>query len=141
MKNIYNRINESDYRLTPQRAVVLEVMTGNQGKHLSAEDVFNEAKAKYPNIGIATVYRTLEKLAGLNILYKTVFEGGRYRYELAASDEHQHHHIICLACGAISEVEDDLLHILEKRLEDKGFRVVDHELKFYGYCPRCSKEN
>jgi Fur family ferric uptake transcriptional regulator len=56
-------------------------MIVNQGKHLSAEDVFNEAKAKYPNIGIATVYRTLEKLAGLNILYKTVFEGGRYRYE------------------------------------------------------------
>lgn len=138
MKSIYRKIDQSDYRLTPQRAAVLEVMIDNQGKHLSAEDVFKEARYKSPNIGIATVYRTLEKLASINVLYKTMFESGRYRYELAVGDEHQHHHLICLVCGAITEIEDDLLHILEERLEQRGFKVVDHELKFYGYCPLCN---
>lgn len=121
MKTVYQKINQNDYRLTPQRAVVLQVMIDNQGKHLSAEDVLREARKKSPNIGIATVYRTLEKLASINVLYKTVFEGGRYRYELSIGDEHQHHHLICLNCGSITEMEDDLLHILEERLEKAVF--------------------
>lgn len=140
MKTVYQKIDQSEYRLTPQRSVVLQVMIENQGHHLSAEDVLQEARKKSPNIGIATVYRTLEKLASMDVLYKTMFEGGRYRYELSIGDEHQHHHIICLSCGSITEVEDDLLHILENKLEKKGFRVVDHELKFYGYCPKCNKK-
>jgi len=140
MKTVYQKINQNYYRLTPQRAVVLQVMIDNQGKHLSAEDVLREARKKSPNIGIATVYRTLEKLASINVLYKTVFEGGRYRYELSIGDEHQHHHLICLNCGSITEMEDDLLHILEERLEKSGFHVVDHELKFYGYCPECNRK-
>lgn len=138
LNTIYQKIHQSDYRLTPQRAAVLEVMVENQGRHLSAEDVYREARRKSPNLGIATVYRTLEKLAGMNVLYKTMFEGGRYRYELSLGEEHQHHHMICVVCGAIAEVEEDLLHILEKRLEQQGFQVIDHELKFYGYCPDCA---
>lgn len=137
MKDIYEKIDQNEYRLTPQRSVVLQVMLENQGQHLNAEDVLSIARDKSPNIGIATVYRTLEKLSAIGVLYKTMFEGGSYRYELSIGDEHQHHHLICLSCGSITEVADDLLHILEKRLEENGFQVVDHELKFYGYCPKC----
>ena len=137
VKDIYQKIDQSEYRLTPQRSVVLQVMLENQGQHLNAEDVLAKARNKSPNIGIATVYRTLEKLNGIHVLCKTMFEGGSYRYELSVGGEHQPHHLICLSCGLITEVEDNLLHILENRLEKNGFQVVDHELKFYGYCPKC----
>lgn len=136
-KKIANKLKENNYKLTEQREAVLEVMLDNRGKHLSAEEVLMEAKQKMPNIGIATVYRTLEKLASMDILYKTMFEGGKFRYELSDADTHQHHHIVCLKCGNIYEFEEDLLNELERRLEDRGFAVVDHELKFYGYCPGC----
>lgn len=136
-KKINAKLKENNYKLTDQREAVLEVMLDNKGKHLSAEEVLQEAKQKMPNIGIATVYRTLEKLASMDILYKTMFEGGKFRYELSDNDTHQHHHIVCLKCGQIYEFEEDLLNELERRLESRGFQVIDHELKFYGYCPKC----
>ncbi len=91
----------------------------NKGKHLSAEDVLFKAKKKMPNIGIATVYRTLERLASLDILYKTMFDEGKFRYELCEDENHQHHHIVCMKCGKISEVEEDFLSDLESHLEKR----------------------
>lgn len=140
-ENINKKLKDNDYRLTDQRTAILEVMLCNQGKHLSAEEVLIKARKKQPNIGIATVYRNLEKLATIDILYKTIFNDDRYRYEINDSkDDHQHHHIICLACGRITELEDDLLCSLEGQLESQGFEVVDHELKFFVYCPDCREE-
>lgn len=140
-KSIREKLKNSVYRLTEQRIAVLNVMVNNKGQHLSAEEVLSKARDKMPNIGIATVYRTLEKLAELDILYKTMFAEGKYRYELADEKGHQHHHVICLSCGKILEVEEDLLNKLEEHLEKKGYEIINHELKIYGYCPECNKKS
>lgn len=136
-KSITERLNENNYKLTDQRMAVLGVMLENKGHHLTAEEVLTEARLKSPNIGIATIYRTLEKLAGISILHKTIFEPGKYRYELSDNHTHQHHHFICLKCGKITEVEEDLLFNLEQHIEQRGYKIVNHELKLYGYCPQC----
>jgi Fur family ferric uptake transcriptional regulator len=140
MDSIHAKLHEHNYRLTGQRKAVLNVMVENQGRHLSAEEVLWEARKIFPNIGIATVYRTLEKLASLELLHKTMFEGNRYRYELAEKNRHRHHHVVCLACGQISEVSGDLLHELESKLDEQGYKIIDHELKFFGYCPFCNPD-
>ncbi|MDD2585433.1 MAG: Fur family transcriptional regulator [Syntrophomonadaceae bacterium] len=139
-KIITTKLKDNNYKLTEQRAAVLDVMLANQGQHLSAEEVLYLAKKELPNIGIATVYRTLERFAAINILYKTMFAGDKYRYEFCNDRNHQHHHIICLDCGKITEVEDVLLNNLEHYLENQGYQVVDHDLKFYAYCPECKKK-
>lgn len=139
-RSISRRIEENNYRLTGQRKAVLNVMMKNQGRHLSAEEVLWEARKSVPNIGIATVYRTLEKFASIDVVYKSIFEGGKYRYELVDQDKHHHHHMICLKCGNITEVSDDLLNELEANLEKEGYKIIDHELKFYGYCPKCNRD-
>ena len=140
MDAINAKLYGNSYRLTGQRKAILNVMLENKGRHLSAEEVFWEARKIFPNIGIATVYRTLEKLASLEVLYKSMFEGNKYRYELAEDEKHHHHHVLCLACGQISEVSGDLLNELESKLDEQGYKIIDHELKFYGYCPICNKE-
>ncbi|MGI5912458.1 MAG: Fur family transcriptional regulator [Syntrophomonadaceae bacterium] len=138
MDRIRDKLRDSNYRITGQRSAILKVMVENREKHLSAEEVLNEARKMVPNIGIATVYRTLEKLANIEILYKTKFDGSCYRYELSDEGIHQHHHIICLGCGRIVEMEDNFLNSLEKQLENHGYQVIDHELKIYAYCPTCN---
>jgi Fur family ferric uptake transcriptional regulator len=140
-KKINIKLKQNDYKMTEQRETVLEVMLKNRGKHLSAEEVLAKARKISPGIGIATVYRTLEKLTELEVLYKTVFEGGKYRYELyddaGSKQQHHHHHIICVECGKITEVQEDLLSGLEQKIEMQGFKIIDHDLKFFGYCPNC----
>lgn len=136
---IQAKLNQGEYKLTRQRKVILEVMQDTPGEHLTAEEVLYAARKKSPNIGIATVYRTLERLASLDILYKTMFDEGKYRYELADNTQHQHHHIRCLHCGKIFELDEGLLDSVEKQVEEQGFSVVNHRLTIYAFCPECLK--
>jgi Fur family ferric uptake transcriptional regulator len=68
------------------------------------------------------------------------FGDGRKRYEFGDNDfrGHHHHHLICLKCGIILEVAEDLLEDLEARVNrDFGFDVQNHQLKIFGYCRDC----
>lgn len=126
-------------RLTPHRELILEIFLENEGLHLSAEEVFSKAKKKDSSIGFATVYRNLDLLNKLGILYKLNLGDGKRRYELnTAEDKHQHHHLICLGCDKIIEVKWDLLHSLEGKVEkEHDFEILERQVKFYGYCSQC----
>ncbi len=141
LQDILAKLQERDYKLTPQRQHVVQVLLNHTDKHLSAEEVYGLVKAKNPDIGLATVYRTLELLSELDVLQKLDFGDGRSRYEFA-DETHHHHHLICLSCGIVEELEEDLLEPLEHRVaESRGFLVTDHQVKFYGYCRACRQKN
>lgn len=130
----------SEYRLTPQRELVLEVFAENADRHLSAEEIFDLVRLKNPDVGLATVYRTLELLSDLKIVQGMDFGDGCLRYEMARHDKHHHHHLICVECGRVAEVGTDLLERLEEEVEAKhDFRIVDHQVKFYGVCADCRR--
>lgn len=135
-------LKEKGYKLTPQRRATLETFTENQGRHLSPEDVFMLVRKKCPEIGIATIYRTLQLLEQLGVINKLSFNDGCSRYELSGSEEdHHHHHLICITCGDVQEVEEDLLEHLEKKIKEKNnFEVINHRVKFFGYCSKCSNK-
>jgi len=138
LESMYKKLNEKDYKVTPQRQVILRAFLEHSEKHLSAEDLYHLVKEKHPEIGLATVYRTLDLLAELGILQKMNFDDGKSRYEFNDSEEHHHHHLICITCGSVTEFEDDLLESLEAMIAKKNnFKVVDHQLMFYGYCAKC----
>lgn len=132
-------LKNNGYKLTPQRRATLEVIVQNEGKHMSSEEIYMEVKKECPEIGLATIYRTIQLLEDMDIIYKHNFNDGRNRYELNHFDEdHQHHHLVCIKCGSVIEVEEDLLELLEQRIESAHhFKVLDHRLKFLGYCIKC----
>lgn len=134
-----NILQKEGYKLTNQRKDILKTLLNNNNKHLSCEDVFNIVSKENSDLGIATVYRTLQLFEKLNIVYKINFDDGLSRYELNLGEEnHQHHHLICLNCGNVMEVKLDLLESLENKIEKDGnFKIVDHNVKFYGYCKKC----
>lgn len=132
-------------KMTNQRLLILETMAGHPGEHLTAEEIHDLAKEKNPEIGLATIYRTLQVLVELQVIDKVSFDDGFVRYELGKtgkdSNSHHHHHAICQRCGAVISFEGDLLEKLEKALYDtEGFTVTDHEVKLLGYCRECTKK-
>ncbi|KPU28052.1 Fur family transcriptional regulator [Caloranaerobacter sp. TR13] len=141
IESLREQLKEKGYKLTTQRRIILDVILENQGKHLSPEEIYEKVRGKFPEIGLATVYRTLQLFEELNIIYKLNFNDGCSRYELNTnSGDHQHHHLICLSCGKVIEVQLDLLETLEEEIEKSGeFKIVDHNLKFFGYCKDCKK--
>lgn len=140
IQHIKEALHDARYKLTPQREVTLRVLLENESAHLSAEDVFMKVKDKYPEIGLATVYRTLELLNELKILDKINFGDGVSRYDLRKEGaEHFHHHLVCINCGSVEEIEEDLLGEVEKKVEnDFQFKITDHRLTFHGICRTCT---
>jgi len=142
MSDLRQIFRDRQYKFTSQRQTILRAFTDHPGRHLSAEDVYNIVRKEAPELGLATVYRTLELLGELDILKKLDFGDGRRRYEInETSTPHHHHHLICLDCGMVREFGDDLLETLETAVSRKrNFKIVDHQLKFYGYCQECQRK-
>ena len=140
---IKKHLQTASYKLTPQREATVRVLLEHEEDHLSAEDVYLLVKEKSPEIGLATVYRTLELLTELKIVDKINFGDGVSRYDLRHEGAtHFHHHLICTECGAVDEVEEYLLSDVEKAVETTWkFQVKDHRLTFYGICHRCQEDD
>lgn len=130
-------LQERGYRLTPQRLMVVEAIH-SADKHISAEEIYAQVKARYPYANISTVYRTLELLEGLGLVIKTDFGEGYVRYHHV--EKGHHHHLVCRKCGMIIDVEESVLLPLQERLrEDYKFKADIRHLALFGLCARCQK--
>ncbi len=135
-------LKERGLKVTTQRLLVLEVLADHQDQHLTAEDIFEMVREDYPEIGLATIYRTLQLLYEMQLIDRINLDDGCERYEIGelflGVESHHHHHLICRTCGAVIPYKLDLLDTLEQRVEaETGFHVEDHELKIYGQCKDC----
>lgn len=138
-------LKEKGLKVTTQRVDILEALEERPDKHLTAEEIYEIVREKNPEIGLATVYRTIQLLAELNLIDKLNLGDGFVRYEIGSTDEerkvHHHHHLICLSCGNVLTFQGDLLDNLENQIQNSmGFEVVDHEVKMFGYCRDCAAE-
>lgn len=109
---------------------------------MTAEDIYELVAEDYPEIGLATVYRTLQLLWDMQLVDRINLDDGCVRYEIGhlcgGETKHNHHHLICRECGKVIPFDADLLDDLEHHIEKAtGFHVLDHELKFYGLCSEC----
>lgn len=131
-------LKKEGYKLTYQRKIILNTIIEHHSEHLSCDDIFNIVRKKHLEIGIATIYRTLQLFEELKIVHRVNFDDGFSRYELIRGTEDHHHHLVCLECGKVIEVKLDLLEALEKEIEkEEDFDIVDHNVQFYGYCNDC----
>lgn len=139
INQIKKELHAQGYKLTPQREATLTVLLEREEDHLSAEEVFLLVKEKAPEIGLATVYRTLDLLTELGIVDKINFGDGVARYDLRKEGiDHFHHHLVCMECGSVEEIMEDLLIDVEKIVEERWqFQVKNHRLTFHGVCKQC----
>lgn len=108
--------------------------------HPSVESIYNEVKAMVPGIGIATVYRNIERLAEEGKIIKLEVPGASARVD---GNVEKHYHFRCLHCGAIEDLRADTT--VESALCALGMetanRIIDHTVEFTGICAECDKEN
>lgn len=142
MNALKEDLKKKGYKLTPQRRSIVDTIIENEGQHLTAEEIYDKVKKSCPEIGLATVYRTILLLEELAVISRLDLNDGCSRYEIVHSNEtHRHHHLICNICHKVSEVQDDLLEELEVDIEKQyKFKILDHSVKFYGICDECQKK-
>ncbi|MGB3680873.1 MAG: Fur family transcriptional regulator [Rubrobacteraceae bacterium] len=125
--SIVGKMRGRGYKATPQRVSVLEALASVQ--HQSLEEI----KGRCPEVGLVTVYRTLDLLGEVGFVRRLDLGDGP-RYELA---EDHHHHLICESCGDIAEFEECPLNAERLAPRGSGFEARSHSLEVYGRCVAC----
>jgi Fur family ferric uptake transcriptional regulator len=143
----YEKLRESGHRLTIPRKAILDVLS-NSHNHPSAEEIYFAVHKVYSNIGLTTIYRTLDLFIQTGLIFKFDFGDGKARYELTEGPggPQHHHHLVCTRCYRVINYTDfvdeelELVKRTEKELSKKfGFSIDNHLIQFYGVCKRCRK--
>lgn len=122
-------------QVTYQRLAIYEALF-RTNEHPSAETIHREVKRRFPMISLGTVYKTLERFCEVGLVRKVGAVTESTRYD---ANVEPHHHLFCLNCESIRDVEGtDMLSQIPP-LENGGFRVLRRELVFEGHCVDCVK--
>lgn len=123
------------YRTTAARRAVVDLIAGREG-HFTAADLVEDARSKGLGIGRATIFRTLDVLAGLRAVERIDLPTGEHAY--VACESAHHHHVVCSNCGRSSDADDAGLRAVVRDIERQtGYRIDEHRLELFGRCPDC----
>ena len=123
---------------TRQRDAILEVFL-DSGGHVTSEQLHDRVRARHPEIGTATVYRTLKLLVQAGVASSTTFREGVTLYE---REDRHHDHLVCVRCGKIIEFESSMIEDAQKEIAKRHrFHLLRHRHELYGYCSDCQQED
>jgi len=130
-------LRRQGYKLTRQRRVVIGVITSSPD-HLTPMAIYHKVRKEHPDIGLVTIYRTLETLDRLGLICE-LHAGNSCRSYTVTASEH-HHHLICSNCHQVVAFARCGLEEMQQNLANEtGFKIDDHLLEFAGLCPACQK--
>ena len=130
--HLLDALGEKGYRDTAPRRAIVQAVAQTE-KHFSAEDL----RAQLPEVGRATIYRSLKLLLDAGVVCRVLLEDGNLHYQL--SHRGHHHHLLCVECGGSEDltgcdIEDQLKGVAAAH----QFQVSGHWLEIYGRCLNCA---
>ena len=136
-RDIAGQLSRRGYRITPQRHLILSIIE-NSNDHITAEDIYAQVVARYPRVNISTVYRTLELLKNLGLIYEMDLGGGRVGYH--PEGKGHHHHLICRQCGSVTDINESVLFSVRAiLLQAFNFDADLKHLAISGLCEKCKE--
>ncbi len=132
------RLKEEDYRITRQREEILQKLIEQSGCHPTAEEIYESVKNSHPELGLATVYRTLRVLEDLDLVERLSVGKGPAKYEFSASNIPPHLHLVCVSCTKVQEVQCPHIVRMEEFVGSSWkFEISERSVIFFGLCDKC----
>ncbi len=136
--DVRQRLATGGLRVTPQRLLVLQVLEESD-EHLDAEAIYARAQQRDPNVSLATVYRTLNKLKELGLVEQRYFARDHKREYYEVAGRREHYHFTCLGCGRVIEVHTARIQQAKAEISRELGLVFTHAcICFEGYCAECA---
>jgi len=133
----YSTRNIENLGITKQRQAVLRVIRESE-EHLTANEVFEDARKLLPGISFATVYNSLRFLKNEGLIGEVRFGTDAARYDRKLT---RHDHAICTVCGKLVDLELSIPDGLFKEAAKRSkFKPESIELTLHGLCPECRKQ-
>lgn len=128
-------LHQHGYRLTPQRYLILRVLEQAQ-EHLSATQILQHAQEQNPQITLPTIYRTLDLLKELGVVFENHLTPEQATYEVLQG--RAHHHLFCQGCQSVIHMDASMLGMMHAEIEQQfHFHGVMVSLSAVGYCESC----
>ncbi len=137
LMDIAQKLRSEGYKVTPQRLAIYQAVL-NDHNLPNAESIYNSLKASHPTMSLATVYKTMEIFAKINVVRILNVGDDSHRYDY---DVHTHPHIRCSECNKVIDLHGvDMGKLKDVVHEVSDFYVTKQELSFEGICPSCQKK-
>lgn len=121
---------------TKQRQAILRVIRESD-EHLTANEVFDNARRLLPGISFATVYNSLRYLKEKGLIGEVRFGKDNTRYDRKLT---RHDHALCNNCGKLVDLELSVpIRLIEEAADLSKFQAESIEVTLRGLCPECSK--
>jgi len=128
---IVQRLEMQGHRLTGSRRRVLDALLAAPA-HFTVDDVLQLV----PDVGRATVFRTMKLLQDLNVVCRVLMEDGSLHYRLSARGHH--HHLVCRSCGRVEDFANcDVSSLVQQLSSSTEYEIEGHWLEIYGRCAAC----
>jgi len=135
LRNMVDALRENQYRITPQRLAILRVLAESKG-HPSVETIYERVKPAFPTTSLATIYKNIAVLKGLNQVLELGFSDDSNRYD--GNRPYDHPHLVCTVCKKILDPDVSALADMTGELaRQTGYAITHHRLDFFGVCPEC----
>ena len=135
---LQQKLNQQGLRLTHPRQVVMSILE-EANVPLSPQSIYQHSLNNNEDIGLVSVYRTLELLTEMSLVRRVHGQDDCHGYVLASPGHH--HHLVCRECEKAVEFSggDDLSRLFDRIRQETGFEIDGHLLQLFGLCPECQK--
>jgi Fur family transcriptional regulator, peroxide stress response regulator len=138
MDRFFAAHRENGLPVTTQRRAVFGAILGRTD-HPTAEQLYRAVRGRLPQISRMTVHRILGTFVSLDLVARICHPGSAARFDPKLR---QHHHLVCLDCGRIVDVDDPRLnHLPWPRVKPGDFQIEGYHIHFRGRCARCGAKS
>ena len=135
-QKLTDHLRKAGRKFSGARIKIFDTIINAHG-HFAAEDIVKICRGHRTKVSRASIYRYLRELLEAGVIRETAF-GKKHQLFEHVYDEKPHHHARCIRCHTVLEVPDfDEDKVYRPLLEKKGFRILGHEMHFYGICHTC----
>ena len=120
--SLINRLNDVGLRPTRQRLALAELLFANGHRHITAEQLFDEARRADQRVSLATVYNTLNQFADAGLLHAVTVDQGRTYFDTNVTD---HHHFFFEDSGELTDIPADAIKVVGKPNPPAGYEIDD----------------
>ena len=134
-ENLEYSLEAGGFRTTRQRKGVFEVVAGSHD-HPTADEIFERAKKRMPEISFATVYNCLSVLVQCGLVRQVTLDRSPTRF---CPNMREHCHFFCEDCGEITDIELPARSTIGNVVVPSGFEVSTFDISLRGVCQKCGK--
>ena len=129
-------LHRRNLKATAQRIEILKILTKSR-THPTAEEVYGQAKLRFPTISPATVYKTIQALKEVGKVQELAFYEKKTRFD---GNVQPHINALCVKCGSIEDVIDPKVEeFIQHFLGKLTYKIESQRIDFYGTCSDCQK--